>query len=189
MPNSCQIPLYPSVPRFQLFPRVSAGQSTFFQISDGCRIHFRTQYRPPYWPYYNPKAQARALQSLLQKLPDLDAPVRQAPDRPKPRRGHRLNEEQVQRLIKGYEAGATVYELGERFRVERRTVSKILKRHGVRMRRQGLTPEQVEEAVLLYEAAWSLERIGARMKVDSTTVRRRLRERGVMMRDSRRPKP
>lgn len=132
--------------------------------------------------------QLGALQSLLQKLPSLDVPVKPAPDRRKPRRARQLADEQVQRLIEGYEAGATVYELGEEFEVDRRTVSKILQRHGVRMRRQGLTPEQVEEAVRLYGAGWSLERIGARMKAGSMTVQRRLRERGVEMRDAHPPR-
>ncbi|HEX6074206.1 MAG TPA: helix-turn-helix domain-containing protein [Micromonosporaceae bacterium] len=90
----------------------------------------------------------------------------------------------MQRLIEGYQAGATVYELGAQFGIARQTVGKILKRQGVKMRRQGLAPEEVDEAVRLYEAGWSLARIGERMGVNPTTVLNRLRERGVRMRDT-----
>ncbi|WP_280377162.1 hypothetical protein [Nocardia wallacei] len=47
-------------------------------------------------------------------------------------RVRRLDDSQVQELIAGYEGGATVYELGDRFGIERRTVSEILRRHHVR---------------------------------------------------------
>jgi DNA-directed RNA polymerase specialized sigma24 family protein len=90
----------------------------------------------------------------------------------------------MQELIAGNQAGATVYELGDRFGDNRRTVSKILHRHDVLMRIRGLSPEQIDEAVRLYEAGWSLARIGERMNVDGTTVLARLRERGVRTRDA-----
>jgi DNA-binding transcriptional ArsR family regulator len=90
----------------------------------------------------------------------------------------------VQQLIEGYQAGATVYELGERVGIKRQTVSRHLHRSGVEMRMRGLSPEQIDEAVRLYEAGWSLFRIGERMNADTGTVRARLRERGVRMRDT-----
>jgi len=43
-------------------------------------------------------------------------------------------------LIRGYTAGATTYELGDQFGVDRRTVSAILHQHDVPMRRRGLSP-------------------------------------------------
>lgn len=52
-----------------------------------------------------------------------------------------------------YQAGATVYQLGERFGIDRRTVSVILHRHDVPMRRRGLSPHEVDEAVQLYGRA------------------------------------
>jgi len=134
--------------------------------------------------YYNTKAQVDSLESLLRKLPRLDTSPEPSPDRPKPGRARQLDGEQTKQLIGGYQAGATVYELGDRFGINRRTVSIILKRHGVTMRRRGLSPEQVDEAVRFYEAGWSLARIGQRMDVDPTTVLNRLRERGVQTRDT-----
>lgn len=134
--------------------------------------------------YYNTKTQVRALESLLRKLPSLDAPVKPSPDRTRPSRARQLDDDQTKLLTEGYQAGATVYELGDQFGISRQTVGKLLKRHGVTMRRQGLTPEQIDEAERLYEAGWSLARLGEQMSVDPTTVLNRLRARGVRTRDS-----
>lgn len=138
----------------------------------------------PTGPYSNIKLQVRQLESLRRQLPSLDTSVRRPPKLPTPGRLRRLNEEQVQQLIAGYEAGATVYELGERFGISRQTVGRILKQREVTMRRQGLAPEKVDEAVSLYESGWSLARIGDHLGVDHTTVWNRLRERGLRMRDT-----
>ena len=78
----------------------------------------------------------------------------------------------------------TVYELGDEFGIERRTVSVILKRHGVRMRMQSLDEEAIDEAVRLYESGLSLAKVGERVGVTARTVQLRLRERGVTMRDT-----
>ncbi|OXM68242.1 hypothetical protein CF165_13940 [Amycolatopsis vastitatis] len=75
-------------------------------------------------------------------------------------------------------------ELGDRFGIERRTVSAILHRHGVSMRRRGLSPEQVDDAIHLYKLGWSLARVGDRLGVNHTTVLNKLRERGIPTRDS-----
>jgi DNA-directed RNA polymerase specialized sigma24 family protein len=95
-----------------------------------------------------------------------------------------LDDDQIQKLIEGYTSGSTVYELGDQFGIERRTVSTILHRHGVPMRRRGLSAEQIDEAVRLYNEGWSLARVAARMDVTADTVRQRLHERGVPIRDT-----
>lgn len=134
--------------------------------------------------YYNSKDQVRALERLREKLPNLDAPEPTAarPDRPRPAR--QLDSDQVERLIAAYQAGATVYELSDRFGIERRTVSNILHRHGVPMRRRGLSPGQVDEAIHLYDLGWSLARVGDHLGVNHTTVLNKLRERGIPTRDA-----
>jgi hypothetical protein len=99
------------------------------------------------------------------------------------RRARRLGDDQIQELIAGYLAGSTVYELGDRFGIERRTVSNILHRHGVPLRRCGLTPDQVDHAIHLYNLGWSLARVGQHLGVDHTTVLTKLRERGIPTRD------
>ena len=99
-------------------------------------------------------------------------------------RRSRLDQDQTQRLIASYQAGSTVYQLADEFGIERRTVSAILHRHDVPMRRQGLSDDQVNDAERLYQQGWSLARIGNHMDVTADTVRTRLLERGVTMRDT-----
>jgi len=135
-------------------------------------------------PYYNTKHQVSELESLLTRLPDASKPLRRVPRGRTPGTTRQLDTNQVQELILGYQAGATVYQLGDRFGIDRRTVSQILHRHGVPMRRRGLSPEQIDEAVQLYDGGWSLAWIGERMGVIPSTVLARLRERGVRMRDT-----
>lgn len=134
--------------------------------------------------YYNTKTQVSELESLLGKLQDVNAPVRPLSHRQKPRRARQLDDGQVRELIEGYEAGGTVYKLGNQFGISRQTVSAVLKRHGVAMRQRGLSPKQADEAVRLYETGWSLAKIGDELGADPTTVLKRLRERGVRTRDA-----
>lgn len=105
-------------------------------------------------------------------------------DKSAPHRARRLDDEEVRRLIQGYLSGATTYELGDRFGVDRRTVSAILHRHNIPMRGRGLSREQVDEAVDLYSRGWSLARAARHLAVDTVTVLNRLRERGVRTRDT-----
>jgi DNA-directed RNA polymerase specialized sigma24 family protein len=84
----------------------------------------------------------------------------------------RLRPDETERLVAGYVAGATVYELAAEFSVDRKTVSRILHRERVPMRMTGLSVEQIEEAQKLYGDGWSLVQIGERMRVDARTVHR-----------------
>ena len=134
--------------------------------------------------YSNTKDQVRALEELREKLPSLDTPEPPSIKRDRPGRARQLDTDQVEQLITGYRSGATVYELGDRFGVERRTVSNILHRHDVPMRRRGLSPDQVDHAIHLYDLGWSLARVGDRLGVNHTTVLNKLRERGIPTRDT-----
>ncbi len=134
--------------------------------------------------YSNTNEQVSALETLRQQLPDLEGSLRGRPKGQRPSRAKQLDAEQARELIEGYRSGATVYELGDQFGIERRTVSAILHRHRIPMRRRGLSDEQIEQAVQLYNQGWSLARIGNRMNVAHGTVRQRLREHGVQMRDT-----
>ena len=75
-------------------------------------------------------------------------------------------------------------ELAERYGIHRRTVSTILKRHGVPTRASALSPAQIQHAVLLYAQGQSLAKIGKALGVDAGTIHVRLREQGVQMRDT-----
>ncbi|MDI5979273.1 helix-turn-helix domain containing protein [Amycolatopsis magusensis] len=87
-------------------------------------------------------------------------------------------------MIADYRSGATVYELGDRFGIERRTVSNILHRHSVPMRRRGLSPDEFDHAIHLYNLGLSLARVGDHLGVNHTTVLNKLRERGIPTRDT-----
>jgi IS30 family transposase len=129
--------------------------------------------------YYNTKPQVEALEKLLRKLPDRTAAAPRPVDRPKPGRVRHLEPEQVEKLITGYQAGATVYELGNLLGINRKTVSRTLRRHGVPMRRTGLLPEQIDEAARLYDDGWSTAQIAGHLNTNQRTVQRRLNEQGT----------
>lgn len=99
-------------------------------------------------------------------------------------RQRRLERPEQEELVARYQAGDLMSELAQRYGIHRRTVSAILKRHGVPTRASGLAPEQIRRAVLMYAQGQSLARIGKLLGVDATTVRARLREQGVQMRDT-----
>lgn len=126
---------------------------------------------------YNLKWQLKALKALRRKLPSMVAPV-QPPREGAPNQARQLKDDEAREVTAAYEAGATVYQIGQRFGIARQTVSKILKLRGVQMRRIGLTAE----AVQLYEDGWSLARIGKRLAVSPETVRLRLLGEGTQLR-------
>lgn len=90
---------------------------------------------------------------------------------------------EVTELVAGYEAGASVYELAKRFKIHRSTVSNILHKMGVVMRKQSMTEDQTDEAARLYEGGLSLAKVGGKLGFGTNTVRDALLRRGVMMRD------
>jgi len=139
--------------------------------------------------YYNTKPQVEALEKLLRKLPDPTAPAPPPTQRHQPRRIRHLPPDQVEKLIASYQAGATVYELGDLFEIDRKTASRILRRHDTPMRRTGLRPEQIDEAAQLYKDGWSTAQIAKRMHTNQRTVQRRLSEQGVKMRHAGCGKP
>ncbi|MGN6330334.1 MAG: helix-turn-helix domain-containing protein [Motilibacteraceae bacterium] len=131
--------------------------------------------------YYNTKELVRQLEALIAKLPHLSSPAPLRSNLPRVGTARQLDAEQIGELIADYRAGATVFALGEKFGIDRRTVGKILTRNGVKTKHPGLTGADVTQAAQLYDDGWSLARIGERLGVTATTVHRRLRERGVTM--------
>lgn len=102
-----------------------------------------------------------------------------------PKRAKQLNAGELERLIAGYHAGATVYELAEQFKIDRRTVAIRLKQEGVSMRGKPATREAVDEMVRLYQSGLSLLKVGAKLGVSDKTVENWLRKRGVRTRPRR----
>jgi transposase len=97
-------------------------------------------------------------------------------------KARRLSEYDVTDLVTRYSDGATVYDLAERFKIHRTTVSAHLHHQGARMRNRGMTERQTVEAAQLYRQGWSLAHLGEHFGVDGTTVWRELRQLGVPMR-------
>ncbi|WP_078622986.1 hypothetical protein [Streptomyces prunicolor] len=133
---------------------------------------------------WNTKYRLQALRNLLASLPGPEAPPIERVPKPPRRVAKRLKAPEVAELVKAYRSGATTYQLADRFRIKRQTVSGILKRHGITPRWRRLTEANVDEAERLYvHQGLSTARIADRLSVDPETVRLRLRKRGVKMRD------
>lgn len=127
-----------------------------------------------------PLMRALAAYRRLNLMPGV-TPDRSRPAHPK--RAKQLNASDLPRLVERYEAGATVYELADEFKIDRRTVSIRLKQQGVSLRFQSPTPDVVDEMVRLYESGLSLAKVADRTGFVAHTVQRHLRDRGVQMRD------
>jgi transposase-like protein len=130
--------------------------------------------------YLNPSDQGERLRDLLQIVPSRPKTVN---TRTKKAVHRRLGPTQVEELVTGYQAGATVYQLAEQFRINRKTVSKLLERAGVPRRGRPLSPAQVEQATDLYATGLSLVSVGKQLECDGSTVHLALVKAGVRMRD------
>lgn len=91
----------------------------------------------------------------------------------------RISDAGSDRIVEGYGAGKTVYELADEFNCHRVTVSAILKRRGISLRRASPTEEQAVEMVRLYQSGLSLAKVGERFDVHASTVLAQLRKRNV----------
>jgi hypothetical protein len=83
----------------------------------------------------------RKLKSWLNEHPDwrdLEPALSSAPQIKQVQR--RLDPTEEQRVIEAYLSGKTVYEVGEQFKIHRTTVSAIMRRQGVTLRRQPKRP-------------------------------------------------
>ena len=96
----------------------------------------------------------------------------------------RLSAEKVSQIVTAYETGKTVYELAAEYGCHRVTISAVLKRRGVTLRRTSPTPEQVDKMVHLYETGYSLAKVGDRLGFNATTVLHQLKVRGIPTRDA-----
>ncbi len=73
-------------------------------------------------------------------------------------------------LIKSYEAGRSVRDLAQQYRIHRTTVLAHLERNGIRRRPHipKLIDQQTEEAARLYESGLSPKKVGDRFQADSS---------------------
>lgn len=132
--------------------------------------------------YSNLHDQEERIQDLLGMVPE--RPSGAHPRTPRHVQ-HRLNADEVDKLVKRYRAGDKVGELASCFAVHRDTVSEILDRHGVARRQKGLASELLSQTIARYRAGSSLATIGAEMSVNPATVALALRKAGIPLRPRR----
>lgn len=94
----------------------------------------------------------------------------------------RLRGPEIDELVTGYQAGATVYDLAGQFGVHRNTGSASLKRQGVGLRQQPLSPTQIADATQFYRDGLSLLKVGERLGCGAECVRQALKKAGVEIR-------
>ena len=96
----------------------------------------------------------------------------------------RLSDEKIGQIVSAYETGKTVYELAAEYGCHRVTISAVLKRRGVALRRMPPSDEQVTEMIRLYETGLSLTQVGEHLGFSATTVLHRIRAAGRTTRNS-----
>jgi hypothetical protein len=117
----------------------------------------------------------------------------QKPDRPPARttrslrKGqvqHRLDAEEVDKMLERYRAGAEINALATEFGINRTTVMKHVERAGA-PRRRNLVRDHLDEARRLYDRGWSLAKVAQHFGVDPGTVGYTFRKAGIPRRDTR----
>jgi hypothetical protein len=78
----------------------------------------------------------------------------------------RLDEQTVQLLLAGYQAGASGHQLAKRYGLARSTVIELLRKHGVPVRYPRVTPAEAAEMVALYRTGVRQVDIAARFGRD-----------------------
>ncbi|MEI9914056.1 MAG: hypothetical protein WDN66_03685 [Candidatus Saccharibacteria bacterium] len=128
--------------------------------------------------YSNLSDQAKRVRKVLEIVPDGSSKVNV---RTPKQRQHRLKPAEIQDLIKNYKAGIGVLDLAELYKLNRGTVTDILKREHVERRVRGLG-DGVDEAKKLYESGLSLVKIAKQMQVNAETIRLGLLKSGMTLR-------
>jgi len=131
----------------------------------------------------------RTSKRLLKLLTEANVARRTERVRPVPhvhKLGQRLCEEQVQQLVKDYQAGATSTELRARYNLGKGSVLKILSEAGVEMRRRPLTDDDVAVLVERYLSGLTIREIAAEIGLPKTTVQDALERSGMEMRPAAR---
>lgn len=101
----------------------------------------------------------------------------------------RLSAETIAELVQAYRDGASTTELRQRYHLSQGSVIRILHRHGVQMRNQGLAANDIATAADLYRDGATLAQLGGRFGVSPNAVRRALVAACVVMRSRGGSKP
>ncbi|MFI5708970.1 helix-turn-helix domain-containing protein [Kribbella sp. NPDC051620] len=127
------------------------------------------------------------LQKLAQSVA-LDIEAGRPIDPAEPPRVHKLDErldsETMARIVGEYEAGGSSESIGTLFCLSKRSVIKILREAGVKVRYPRMTEAELRRATMLYNSGSSLVEVGNRLGRDHSTIHKALQRAGVRMRDS-----
>jgi hypothetical protein len=92
-------------------------------------------------------------------------------------------------LVQAYRDGTGTSELRRRYNLSQGSVLKLLRAHGVTMRRQGLADSDLLTAAKLYRNGASLAQLGEQFGVSYSAVRRGLISAGAVLRPRGGSKP
>ena len=121
--------------------------------------------------YSNQADQGKRIKKVLE-TPLSDSPTPVSASIKKVHR--RLQAGELDKLAEAYLAGATLVELGERFRTHRATVASELERLGVARRYRLVEGERLGLAIQSYQNGESVAKIGNELGVSGETVRKAL---------------
>jgi hypothetical protein len=132
--------------------------------------------------YSNHADQGKRIKRVLETpLLDSATPV----SRPQRQVHRRFQEGDLEDLAEAYLAGATLSELGERFRMHRATIASELERMGVARHYRLVEGERLHLAIQGYQNGKSVATIGKELCVSGETVRKALIRAGLSMRPRR----
>lgn len=95
----------------------------------------------------------------------------------------RLNDDEVNQVIAGYNSGLSMNELAHKFDCHKTTISQRLKTAGIVIRRLPPSDNQITKMVELYQSGLSLTKVGDMVGISASTVLNYLRRRGIKTRD------
>lgn len=165
-------------------PGVGNGSDSYTSITRPQAVNLRHCFFVGLIRHYSNRYNATHLQEVIDQVDSTPKRKRaKASEGIKPFRvDRRLTPDQIAELVEAYRQGVGTPELCYCYQLAKGSVLKILKEHGVTMRRQPLTEHQIDQAVDLYAAGDSLATIGRHLGSTATTVRAALQARGIGMR-------
>jgi lambda repressor-like predicted transcriptional regulator len=91
----------------------------------------------------------------------------------------RLSAGDIERLIAGYQGGATVYRLAQKLGVHRRSLSHPLRAGGVDLRADRINAVEDKEAIRLYTTGMSLKALSQQLGYSADTISGALARAGI----------
>jgi len=125
------------------------------------------------------------------KLSSPPAPARFANESPRPDRrptqpahcvARRLGPDKVAELLQRYQDGVTLSRLSADYGLQRPSIRKLLRQHGIEPRSRSLTEAEIKQAAQLYATGLTVAQVANQLGRHHTTVQVALRRHGVQMR-------